>query len=299
MIKDLSLEKEIKNKYSFFKNAKNIEFLEKQRENKKSKFFLKVDGNYYTLICDTIPENEKMVKNIEILSKILNKNVPQIIYKDKEYKYIVTDYVGDGNGKSFYQIEQEGLKINYEKYAEKINDLIIKLHNYEEKDNENSIQIPYKNWYRSVYMEFYTHCRRLINIGLLEKQHMDIVMAFLKQNKENLKAAKTCYIHGDLTPRNVCLNMKTDDVYLIDFDMFQKGDLFIDTQKIIWTKQQSKVFDIYVKKYCKTYKEEIYLLYWLKIKLFWLPFAYRNKVDYRDSLQQTIGLINQAKKYLK
>lgn len=299
MMKDLNLEKEIRNKYSFFKDAKNIEFLEKQRENKKSKFFLKTDENYYTLICGTISENKKMLRNIEILSKVLKENVPQILYKDKEYKYIVTDYVGDGDGKSFYQIEQEGLEINHKKYAEKINKLITKLHNYEEKDDENSIQIPYKDWYKSVYMELYTHCRKLINIGLLEKRHMDIIMAFLKQNKENLKKAKMSYIHGDLTPRNVCLNMKTDDVYLIDFDMLQKGDLFIDIQKIIWTRQQSKVFDAYVKEYCETYNEEIYLLYWLKIKLFWLPFAYRNKVSYENSLQQTIGLINEAKKYLK
>lgn len=81
--------------------------------------------------------------------------------------------------------------------------------------------------------------------------------------------------------------------------MFQIGDPFIDIQKIIWTKKQSKVFERYVDKYCNNYNEDIYLLYWLKIKFFWLPFAYHNKVEYTNSLKETRGLIEQVKRKIQ
>lgn len=79
-------------------------------------------------------------------------------------------------------------------------------------------------------------------------------------------------------------------------NLSKENEICIDTQKIIWTRKQSEVFDKYVEKYASSNKKDIYLLYWLKIKLFWLPFAYHNKADYINSLRETKDLIQEAEK---
>lgn len=281
---------DIKREYKYFAAMKDLEIIERQRENKESKFFLRNKDKYYTLCCDTQQENKDLLSKLEILKKIFGKDIPKVLFCEPNNNYIVTEYIGNGDGISFFDLKEEDLS-KIEIYADKIKQKLDILHSY---PIENQ-----KNWYEEIYQEFYQHSEKLKQLQLLTKEECNIVMNFLEQNKSYLKNVKPTYIHGDLTARNCCLNLKNQEIYFIDFDMFQIGDPFIDIQKIIWTKRQSKVFTKYVEKYCMNYDEDIYLLYWLKIKFFWLPFAYNNKVDYTNSLKETINLIAQAQERIK
>lgn len=76
-------------------------------------------------------------------------------------------------------------------------------------------------------------CKRLKKYGYINEEQEKIIMSLLKKNKEYYKNVKPCFIHGDLTPNNTCYNFKNKKLYFIDFDMFEIGDPFIDTSKII------------------------------------------------------------------
>lgn len=142
-------------------------------------------------------------------------------------------------------------------------------------------------------------CKRLKKYGYINEEQEKIIMSLLKKNKEYYKNVKPCFIHGDLTPNNTCYNFKNKKLYFIDFDMFEIGDPFIDTSKIIWSQNRSNVFKEYVKKYCKDYNEEIHLTYLIKIKLFWLNFAHgKNIENFENSLKKFHGLIKEANNIL-
>lgn len=285
----------IKKKYPFFLHMDNLEIFKKQQDNKTNKYFLRNNMEYYILAIESMTDNKKTCQNFKILRMIYGEKIPQVIQKDKNYKYIIYEYVGNGKGKSIYDIERENIEVNVKTACQKLDETIKELHKFKIP----SAELQKVNWYKSIYQEFYRHLKRLKKLNFITDEQARIVMNFLKQNQKYLQNVKLSYIHGDLTAKNTCINLETNELYFIDFDMFQVGDPFIDYSKILWSKKTSKIFQEYSKEYLKQYNEDIHLLYCLKIKLFWLPFGYRKKCNYENSLKETHEWIEEARKRLK
>lgn len=288
----------IQKHFDYFSHMPHLEIIRRQVENKSNKFFLRNGNQYYTLCCDSTTENRKLCDRLSILRQIFTKNIPQILYRQKDDRYLVLEYVGNGDGKSLYDIEKEQIPIDITYSVEQLHTLVNQLHTASIDYGSYTLSSNPGKWYRNLYMELYRHTKKLQELNLLNQEECQIVMDFCKIHREILQHPILTYIHGDLKPQNTCINLKTNELYLIDFDMFQIGDPFIDTQKIIWTRNFSKVFDTYAELYCKDYSQDLYLLYWLKIKMFSLPFRYKQKDNYASSLEQTKQLIQQAKNKL-
>lgn len=285
----------IRKKYSFFKDMDSLEIFIKQQDNKTSKYFLRNDTQYYILAVESMTDNRKTCQSLEILKPIYGEKIPEILEKEKDNRYVIYQYIGNGKGKSLYCIEKENIEVDSKIVCQNLDREIKKLHQWQVPTKE----LQKVNWYRSMYQEFYRHTKRLKQLNFITEEQANTVMRFLMQNKEYLQNVKLSYIHGDLTAKNTCINLETKELYFIDFDMFQIGDPFIDYSKIIWSQKTSKIFQEYSKKYLANDKEDIHLLYCLKIKLFWLPFGYRKKCDYINSLKETYEWIEEARKRLK
>ena len=284
----------IRKRYSFFKDMDNLEIFIRQQDNKTSKYFLRNNNEYYILAIESSTDNKRTCQSFEILRKIYGKKIPQVLEKGKNYTYIIYEYVGNGKGKSMYDIEKQNINVDIKKAYQDLDKEIKKLHNCQVPSSE----LQKVNWYKNMYQEFYRHVKRLRQLNLLTEEQAKIVMDFLKQNKEYLKNVKLSYIHGDLTAKNTCINLETKELYFIDFDMFQVGDPFIDYSKILWCKKGSKIFQEYAKEYLAQYNKDIHLLYRLKIKLFILPFKHRKKYNYEDSLKEMQEWIEEARNRL-
>lgn len=250
-------------KYNFFE-GKEFELFGIQDYGRKSKFKLKMDEKYYTLIL-----SEERIRPYINKIAILGENFKKIIgfqYLSEDNKVLVLDYFGNGNGIDLVKIDSTLVNKNYELQLKSILD---NFHSIKQDYVDFSIN-GYKDWKEYYFSEISSKIIDIYKQKLITGDVKKILLEKLEESSKRYIDFQTTLIHADVTPLNVCINEKNNSLYLIDYDDFKIGDPLMDISRIINCKNMSKVFHLLVDKYYYPYENDInHLFYTLRVNISW------------------------------
>lgn len=250
-------------KYDFFKE-KEFEIFSIQDYGRKSKFKIKMGEKYYTLIL----EEERINPYINKLA-VLGDNFKKIIgfqYLSEDKKVLVLDYFGDDKGIDLIKIDSNLIITDYDLQLKNILDSI---HSNKQKYIDFSDN-NFKSWKEFYLSEISNKILSIYKKHLITENIKETLLEKLEESSKVYVDFETSFIHADVTPLNVCINIENKNLYLIDYDDFKIGDPLMDISRIINCKNMSKVFSLLVDKYYYKYENNInHLFYTLRVHVNW------------------------------
>lgn len=256
------IEKMLK-KYDFFE-GKNFKIFSIQDYGRKSKFKMKMDGKYYTLIL----QSERIEPYINKL-KVLGDNFKTIIgfqYLSEDKKVLVLDYFGNNKGIDLVKIDS-----NYiiDDFVVQLKDILDSIHSNKQKYVDFS-ENNFKSWKEYYLHEINSKITSIYEQHLITNEVKQVLSDKLENSSKIYINFQPTFIHADITPLNVCVDIENNDLYLIDFDDFKIGDPLMDISRIINCKNMSKIFSLLVDKYYYKYESNInHLFYTLRVHVNW------------------------------
>lgn len=267
----MDLEK-LKSSLPVLRGRENIESLYGQLHNKKNKFFLKCDDDFITIMYTNKKKVRNLLKTYEKLKASGINYIPDVISYYKRRNILVTSFPGDGNGVTLEKLS--GLNAEEENdVVDKIYQLVQKLHNIELPKKHKST-----DWFKNIKKEILKYLRFFQKRKLLSEQSCQIIKRKLFDLKSYFEHVRVTYIHDDLTGKNICYNMKSKEVYFIDWDTFKIADPNIDWVKTI-THSYSPLLEKVRTKYYPDLSDGIVQFYHIRTYLYWLKFLVRTKND--------------------
>lgn len=269
-------------KYDFFA-SKTYEIFSIQDYGRKSKFKMKMEGKYYTLIL----QDSRIIPYINKI-KVLGDDFKKYIgfkYLSEDNKVLVLDYFGDGLGIDLIKADNSLELDDYDLKLKNILDSIHSIkHEYVDFSDNN-----FKSWQEYYLSEIKEKIMSIYNEHLITDETKEILLEKLSDSSKIYIDFETTLIHADVTPLNVCVDTQNKYLYLIDYDDFKIGDPLIDISRIINCKNMSKVFASLVDKYYFKYEDNInHLFYTLRVNINWYNHIIEKK-------QEDIYDLNQAK----
>lgn len=258
----------ILNQYDFFEQLNDYEIIPIQDYGRKSKFKIKTENKVYTLIL-TQERIKPYINKIKKLGEPFKKIVGYR-YLSKDEKILILDYFGDNNGMDIVKLEKNGFNVEDDIYVKQLKNIIDNIHsnktefiNFIDKHN----YITWKDYYLD---EIKNKIDSIYNQKIITNNIYERLLTKLYDSISELNSRENCLIHADVTPLNVCINTKTKQLYLIDYDDFKIGDPLMDISRIINCKNMSKIFNRMVELYYKNYERNInHLFYTLRIHINW------------------------------
>ncbi|MCI8347006.1 MAG: phosphotransferase [Bacilli bacterium] len=273
---------EILKKYNFF-DGKEYEIFAIQDYGRKSKFKLKMEGKYYTLIL-----SEERIKPYVNKIALLGDEFKKIIgfrYLSDDNKVLILDYFGNGKGIDLVKIDSTLVNNDYELQLKNILDYF---HSIKQDYVDFSIN-KYKNWKDYYFSEISNKIIDIYKQNLITDDMKKTLLEKLEESSKRYIDFQTTFIHADVTPLNVCINKEENSLYLIDYDDFKIGDPLMDISRIINCKDMSKVFKLLVDKYYYQYENNInHLFYTLRVNINWYNHIIEKK-------QEAIYNLNKAR----
>lgn len=255
------------NEYEFFL-GKNIEIYNIQDYGRNSKFKVKINEKYYTLMLD----EKKIALYIRKLN-ILGDNFKKIIgfcYLSDDNKILVLDYYGNNKGIDLVKIENSNYCIiDSHKYSIELKNIIDNFHS-NKVDYIDFSDKNYNSWKEYYLDEIGSKIESIYNQKLIDDCTREKLVNKLNSSSKVYENFETSFIHADITPLNVCINTEKNNIYLIDYDDFKIGDPLMDISRIINCKDMSKVFKTLVDNYYYKYENNInHLFYTLRVNINW------------------------------
>lgn len=255
--------KKMLEKYDFF-NKKEFEIFSIQDYGRKSKFKIKMDEKYYTLILV-----EDRIKPYINKFAVLGDNFKKIIgfqYLSKDKKVLVLDYFGYDKGIDLIKADDNLIIGDYDLQLKNILDSI---HSNKQKYIDFSDN-NFKSWKDYYLSEVSSKIWSIYEQHLITNKVKEILLKKLEVSSKVYIDFETSFIHADVTPLNVCVDNVNQSLYLIDYDDFKIGDPLMDISRIINCKNMSKVFSTLVDKYYYKYENNInHLFYTLRVNVNW------------------------------
>ncbi len=112
----------------------------------------------------------------------------------------------------------------------------------------------------------------LVPSEFLDDHLRNRIWGLFNQCKTYLKDVDPCVIHGDLRCHNVVYDRHDGQVHLIDFESVMVGDPNFDLLRILCDEQLADVTG----GRAAAEKNEIYVLYYLEMQLYWFGRTYQN-----------------------
>lgn len=264
---------EVLKKYNFFE-GKKFEIFGIQDYGRKSKFKLKIDEKYYTLIL-----SEERIKPYINKIAILGESFKKIIgfqYLSEDNKVLILDYFGNGNGIDLVKVDST---LENNDYEVQLKNILDNIHSIKQEYVDFSIN-GYKDWKDYYFSEISDKIINIYKQKLITNGVKKILLEKLEESSKRYIDFQTTLIHADVTPLNVCINKKDNSLYLIDYDDFKIGDPLMDISRIINCKNMSKVFYLLVDKYYSQYENDInHLFYTLRVNINWYNHIIEKKQD--------------------
>lgn len=267
-------------KYDFF-NEKEFEIFSIQDYGRKSKFKMKMEEKYYTLILQD-SRITPYINKLEILGDSFKKLIG-FRYLSEDKKVLVLDYFGNNKGIDLIKIDSSLGIANYDLQLKNIVDSI---HSNKQKYIDFSDN-NFKSWQKYYLFEIGSKIKSIYNQHLITKDTEQNLMKKLEESSEVYINFETSFIHADITPLNVCVDIENKNLYLIDYDDFKIGDPLMDISRIINCQNMSKVFKLLVDKYYYKYENNInHLFYTLRVNINWYNHIIEKKQEKIYNLQK-------------
>lgn len=202
---------------------------------------------------------------------------------------MVLDYFGNNNGIDIVKLENDNFDVLDDKYYLQLKKYIDDIHSKKCRYID-FISSKFTSWKEYYLDEITKKIEKAYEYNLIN----DVIK---KKLLDKLEISSNVYIdfeptliHCDITPLNVCIDVKNEKLYLIDYDDFRIGDPLMDISRIINCKAMSKIFYMLVEKYYYKYEENInHLFYTLRVNVNWYSHIIEKK-------QEDIYDLNKAKK---
>jgi len=286
---------ELLKKYDFF-SGKNFEIFSIQDYGRKSKFKIKMEGKYYTLILT----EERIAPYIKKI-KVLGNNFKKIIgfrYLSEDKKVLVLEYFGNNKGIDLIKSDNN---LEIENYDIQLKNILDSIHLNKQKYVDFSDD-NFKSWQDYYLSEIKSKIISIYNQHLITDEIKENLLKKLKKSSEVYIDFETTFIHADVKPLNVCVDKESKNLYLIDYDDFKIGDPLMDISRIINCKNMSKIFKLLVDKYYSKYEHNInHLFYTLRVNINWYNHIIEKKqediYDLEKAKQEVFNVIDEILEY--
>lgn len=194
--------KEQLKQYDFF-YKKKFEILEIQDYGRKSKFKIKMDKKYYTLIL----EEERIDLYIRKLDR-LGKEFKKMIgfkYLSKDKKILVLDYFGDNHGIDLVKINDNLIDNN--NYVTQLKNILDSIHS-NKKEYIDFSDKHFTSWQDYYLSEIKEKIMSIHNQQIITTEEETSLLYKLKESAKIYSNFDTSFIHADVTPLNVCINLE-------------------------------------------------------------------------------------------
>lgn len=274
------------NKYEFFK-GKDLQVFGIQDYGRTSKFKVKMDEKYYTVLIA-----EKRIKPYISKLEMLGHKFQELIgfqYLSEDKKILVLDYLGNNKGLDLVKLQQQYKTLPYDDYSDRLKNILDEIHKITCEYVDFSEE-KYSSWREYYLKEIGEKIDRIYEGNLIDEKTWKELSTRLEKSSQIYLDFRPTLIHADVTPLNVCVNVEEDFLYLIDYDDFKIGDPLMDISRIINFKNTCQVFGRMVEKYYSQYENNInHLFYTLRVNVNWYYHIIEKK-------QQNIYDLDQAKK---
>lgn len=194
--------KEQLKQYDFF-YKKKFEILEIQDYGRKSKFKIKMDKKYYTLIL----EEERIdlyIRKLDRLGKEFKKRIG-FKYLSKDKKILVLDYFGDNHGIDLVKINDNLIDNN--NYVTQLKNILDSIHS-NKKEYIDFGDKHFTSWQDYYLSEIKEKIMSIHNQQIITTEEETFLLYKLKESAKIYSNFDTSFIHADVTPLNVCINLE-------------------------------------------------------------------------------------------
>ncbi len=194
--------KEQLKQYDFF-YKKKFEILEIQDYGRKSKFKIKMDKKYYTLIL----EEERIdlyIRKLDRLGKEFKKRIG-FKYLSKDKKILVLDYFGDNHGIDLVKINDNLIDNN--NYVTQLKNILDSIHS-NKKEYIDFSDKHFTSWQDYYLSEIKEKIMSIHNQQIITTEEETSLLYKLKESAKIYSNFDTSFIHADVTPLNVCINLE-------------------------------------------------------------------------------------------
>lgn len=274
----------------FFKN-KHFKISPIQNWQKNTKFLLEMEKQKYLLILGEKNLN-KYKKRLELLGDYF-KNLAQVVYINENGSYLLLAYYGNGEGIPLSKCQLDSEEQQW--VFQSLKNILNEIHSHKSPFINLSTRFQNNDWYDFITSYMKAYADYALEQNDLTVEDYDFIFELLEKNKIYFTTVSLNYLHGDINPDNVCVDLKKRKVYLIDFDDFLVGDSLYEYAKMerfkdilsfqMFKEIYSADFDNYV----------IYLLYLLREYLLTYWFEKANDFDYQKSYENFHQIIEELK----
>ena len=194
--------KEQLKQYDFFYNKK-FEILEIQDYGRKSKFKIKMDKKYYTLILEE-ERIDPYIRKLDRLGKELKKRIG-FKYLSKDKKILVLDYFGDNHGIDLVKINDNLIDNN--NYVTQLKNILDSIHS-NKKEYIDFSDKHFTSWQDYYLSEIKEKIMSIHNQQIITTEEETFLLYKLKESAKIYSNFDTSFIHADVTPLNVCINLE-------------------------------------------------------------------------------------------
>lgn len=194
--------KEQLKQYDFF-YKKKFEILEIQDYGRKSKFKIKMDKKYYTLILEE-ERIDPYIRKLDRLGKELKKRIG-FKYLSKDKKILVLDYFGDNHGIDLVKINDNLIDNN--NYVKQLKNILDSIHS-NKKEYIDFSDKHFTSWQDYYLSEIKEKIMSIHNQQIITTEEETFLLYKLKESAKIYSNFDTSFIHADVTPLNVCINLE-------------------------------------------------------------------------------------------
>ncbi len=194
--------KEQLKQYDFF-YKKKFEILEIQDYGRKSKFKIKMDKKYYTLILEE-ERIDPYIRKLDRLGKELKKRIG-FKYLSKDKKILVLDYFGDNHGIDLVKINDNLIDNN--NYVTQLKNILDSIHS-NKKEYIDFSDKHFTSWQDYYLSEIKEKIMSIHNQQIITTEEETFLLYKLKESAKIYSNFDTSFIHADVTPLNVCINLE-------------------------------------------------------------------------------------------
>lgn len=194
--------KEQLKQYDFF-YKKKFEILEIQDYGRKSKFKIKMDKKYYTLILEE-ERIDPYIRKLDRLGKELKKRIG-FKYLSKDKKILVLDYFGDNHGIDLVKINDNLIDNN--NYVTQLKNILDSIHS-NKKEYIDFSDKHFTSWQDYYLSEIKEKIMSIHNQQIITTEEETFLLYKLKESAKIYSNFDTSFIHADVTPLNICINLE-------------------------------------------------------------------------------------------
>lgn len=186
--------KEQLKQYDFF-YKKKFEILEIQDYGRKSKFKIKMDKKYYTLILEE-ERIDPYIRKLDRLGKELKKRIG-FKYLSKDKKILVLDYFGDNHGIDLVKINDNLIDNN--NYVTQLKNILDSIHS-NKKEYIDFSDKHFTSWQDYYLSEIKEKIMSIHNQQIITTEEETFLLYKLKESAKIYSNFDTSFIHADVTP---------------------------------------------------------------------------------------------------